>query len=55
MPTFAFINGAAMGGGLEIALHCNYRTVSAGAAAIALPECFLGLVPGWAAPTCCRT
>ncbi|MEI2729883.1 MAG: 3-hydroxyacyl-CoA dehydrogenase NAD-binding domain-containing protein [Candidatus Nanopelagicales bacterium] len=47
VPTFAFINGAAMGGGLEIALHCKYRTVSAGAAAIALPECFLGLVPGW--------
>lgn len=47
VPTFAFINGAAMGGGLEIALHCNYRTVSSSAAAIALPECFLGLVPGW--------
>ena len=47
VPTFAFINGAAMGGGLEIALHCNYRTISTGAAAIALPECFLGLVPGW--------
>lgn len=47
VPTFAFVNGAAMGGGLEIALHCNYRTVSAGAAALALPECFLGLVPGW--------
>lgn len=47
VPTFAFVNGAAMGGGLEIALHCNYRTVSTGAAAIALPECFLGLVPGW--------
>ncbi len=46
-PTFAFINGAAMGGGLEIALHCDYRTVSSSAAAIALPECFLGLVPGW--------
>jgi 3-hydroxyacyl-CoA dehydrogenase/enoyl-CoA hydratase/carnithine racemase len=47
VPTFAFINGAAMGGGLEIALHCTYRTVSAGAGALALPECFLGLVPGW--------
>ena len=47
VPTFAFINGAAMGGGLEIALHCNYRTISSSAAAIALPECFLGLVPGW--------
>lgn len=47
VPTFAFVNGAAMGGGLEIALACTYRTVSADAAAIALPECFLGLVPGW--------
>lgn len=47
VPTFAFVNGAAMGGGLEVALHCTYRTVSSGAAAISLPECFLGLVPGW--------
>jgi 3-hydroxyacyl-CoA dehydrogenase/enoyl-CoA hydratase/carnithine racemase len=47
VPTFALVNGAAMGGGLEIALHCHYRTVSSGAAPIALPECFLGLVPGW--------
>jgi 3-hydroxyacyl-CoA dehydrogenase/enoyl-CoA hydratase/carnithine racemase len=46
-PTFAFVNGAAMGGGLEIALHCKYRSVSYGAAPIAMPECFLGLVPGW--------
>ncbi|HYN75672.1 MAG TPA: 3-hydroxyacyl-CoA dehydrogenase NAD-binding domain-containing protein [Candidatus Limnocylindria bacterium] len=47
VPTFAFVNGAAMGGGLEVALHCTYRTLSSGAAAISLPECFLGLVPGW--------
>lgn len=47
VPTFAFVNGAAMGGGLEIALHCDYRTLSQSAAALALPECFLGLVPGW--------
>ncbi len=47
VPTFALVNGAAMGGGLELALHCNYGTISEGAAAIALPECFLGLVPGW--------
>jgi 3-hydroxyacyl-CoA dehydrogenase/enoyl-CoA hydratase/carnithine racemase len=46
-PTFALVNGAAMGGGLELALHCDYRTLSSGAAAISLPECFLGLVPGW--------
>ena len=47
IPTFAFVNGAAMGGGVELALHCHYRTLSTGAAAIALPECFLGIVPGW--------
>jgi len=47
VPTFAFVNGAAMGGGLELALHCTYRTISSGAAAVSLPECFLGLVPGW--------
>jgi 3-hydroxyacyl-CoA dehydrogenase/enoyl-CoA hydratase/carnithine racemase len=47
IPTFAFVNGAAMGGGLELALHCHYRTVSGGAAALALPEVSLGLVPGW--------
>ncbi len=47
VPTFALVNGAAMGGGLEIALQCHYRTLASNAAAIALPECFLGLVPGW--------
>jgi 3-hydroxyacyl-CoA dehydrogenase/enoyl-CoA hydratase/carnithine racemase len=47
VPTFAFINGLALGGGLELTLHCHYRTVSASASGIALPECFLGLFPGW--------
>jgi 3-hydroxyacyl-CoA dehydrogenase/enoyl-CoA hydratase/carnithine racemase len=47
IPTFAFINGAALGGGLEVALHCHYRTVSGGAAALGLPEVAIGLVPGW--------
>ncbi len=47
VPTFAFVNGAAMGGGLEVALHCHYRTLSTGAAALALPEVMLGLIPGW--------
>jgi 3-hydroxyacyl-CoA dehydrogenase/enoyl-CoA hydratase/carnithine racemase len=47
VPTFAFINGAAMGGGVEIALSADYRTISAGVPALALPETFLGLVPGW--------
>jgi 3-hydroxyacyl-CoA dehydrogenase/enoyl-CoA hydratase/carnithine racemase len=47
IPTFAFINGAALGGGLEVSLHCHYRTVSGGAAALGLPEVAIGLVPGW--------
>jgi len=47
VPTFAFINGAAMGGGVELALSAAYRSVSAGAGAVAMPECSLGLVPGW--------
>jgi 3-hydroxyacyl-CoA dehydrogenase/enoyl-CoA hydratase/carnithine racemase len=46
-PTFALVNGAAMGGGVEVALHCRYRTISSGVPAVALPECFLGLVPAW--------
>lgn len=50
IPTFAFINGLALGGGLEVGLHCNYRTLSA-TAFTALPEVFLGLVPGWGGAT----
>ncbi|MGN6161928.1 MAG: 3-hydroxyacyl-CoA dehydrogenase NAD-binding domain-containing protein [Marmoricola sp.] len=47
VPTFAFINGTAMGGGLEMGLAADYRTVSADASGISLPEAFIGLVPGW--------
>lgn len=47
VPTFALINGAAMGGGVEVGLHCTYRTISSGVPAFSLPETFLGLVPGW--------
>jgi len=47
IPTFAFVNGAVMGGGLELALSCHYRTLVSNAAAIAFPEVFLGLFPGW--------
>ena len=50
VPTFAFINGLALGGGLEIGLHCKYRTLSA-TAFTGLPEVFLGLVPGWGGAT----
>ena len=47
VPSFAFVNGAALGGGVEVALHATYRTVSSGVPAIALPEVMLGLIPGW--------
>lgn len=51
VPSFAFVNGLALGGATEVALHCSYRTMSTGASAIALPEVFLGLVPGWGGAT----
>jgi len=51
VPSFAFINGLALGGGLEIALNCDYRTVDSSAAAVALPEVFLGIIPGWGGTT----
>ena len=50
IPTFAFINGLALGGGLEVGLHCQFRTL-ASTAFTALPEVFLGLVPGWGGAT----
>ena len=50
IPTFAFINGLALGGGLEVGLHCHYRTL-ASTAFTGLPEVFLGLIPGWGGAT----
>ncbi len=47
VPTFVFINGLALGGGLEIGLNATYRTIDASAPAVALPEVFLGIIPGW--------
>ena len=46
-PSFGFINGLAIGGGLEVVLNCTYRTVIASAPAVAFSECFLGILPGW--------
>ena len=46
-PTVAAINGACLGGGLEVALHCTARTVSTAVRHIAFPEVFLGLFPAW--------
>jgi len=45
--TMAAINGAALGGGVEIALHCDYRTIATSVRHFACPEVFLGLIPGW--------
>jgi len=50
IPTFCFINGLALGGGTELALSCQYRTV-ASTAFVALPEVFIGLIPGWSGVT----
>ncbi|MCP4109560.1 MAG: 3-hydroxyacyl-CoA dehydrogenase, partial [Desulfobacteraceae bacterium] len=50
IPTVAAINGAAMGGGTEVALAHDYRTISkspGGCDHFALPECFINLIPGW--------
>ena len=46
-PTVAAINGACVGGGVEIALHCDARTISTAVRHFAAPECFLGIIPGW--------
>jgi 3-hydroxyacyl-CoA dehydrogenase/enoyl-CoA hydratase/carnithine racemase len=45
--TVAAVNGAALGGGVEIALHCDYRTISSSVRHFACPEVLLGLIPGW--------
>ncbi|GAA2753030.1 3-hydroxyacyl-CoA dehydrogenase NAD-binding domain-containing protein [Amnibacterium kyonggiense] len=51
VPTFVFINGLALGGGLELPLNADYRTIDASAPAVAFPEVFLGIVPGWGGST----
>jgi enoyl-CoA hydratase/carnithine racemase len=45
-PSIAVIDGLAFGGGLELALACDFRVI-ADDARIALPEVGLGTVPGW--------
>ena len=45
IPTIAAINAHAMGGGLELALHCDFR-VAAENARLGLPEINLGVMPG---------
>ena len=45
-PVVAAVNGAALGGGLEIALACHHRIAAEGGYEIGLPEVTLGLLPG---------
>jgi 3-hydroxyacyl-CoA dehydrogenase / enoyl-CoA hydratase / 3-hydroxybutyryl-CoA epimerase len=47
VPVVAAIDGAALGGGLEVALACTYRIASdSGKTKLGLPEVQLGLLPG---------
>lgn len=47
VPVVAAINGAALGGGLEICLACNYRiALNSPKVQVGLPEVTLGLLPG---------
>lgn len=47
-PTIAVINGACLGGGLELALACKYRVaIAGGKTSMGLPEVNLGIIPGF--------
>ena len=46
-PTVAAINGACLGGGLELALHCDARTIAANVRHVGFPEVALSIIPGW--------
>ncbi len=53
IPTVAAIHGAAVGGGYELCLACDYRVASPDRATkIGLPETQLGLLPAWGGSTC---
>lgn len=47
-PTVAVIDGTCLGGGLELALACDFRVATTGShTQLGLPEVKLGLLPGW--------
>jgi len=48
-PTVAAVNGGVLGGGVELALHCDYRVIADDVRHFASPECLLGFVPAWGA------
>lgn len=45
VPTFALIDGFALGGGLELALNCDFR-IATKSTIVGLPETSLGIIPG---------
>ncbi len=52
IPTVAAVQGAAVGGGYELCLACDYRIASPDhATKIGLPEIKIGLLPGWGGST----
>lgn len=53
VPTIAAVHGFALGGGYELALACDL-IVADGTATVGLPEVSVGVIPGAAAPSCCR-
>jgi enoyl-CoA hydratase len=46
VPTVAAINGVAIGGGLELALACDFR-IAVTSASLSLPQARMGILPGW--------
>jgi 3-hydroxyacyl-CoA dehydrogenase/enoyl-CoA hydratase/carnithine racemase len=46
-PTVAAMNGAALGGGLELALHCTARTLATNVRHVGFPEVALSIIPAW--------
>jgi 3-hydroxyacyl-CoA dehydrogenase/enoyl-CoA hydratase/3-hydroxybutyryl-CoA epimerase len=52
IPTVAAVHGAAVGGGYELCLACDYRVASTDRATkLGLPETQLGLIPAWGGST----
>ena len=52
IPTVAAVHGAAVGGGYELCLACDYRVASTDRATkLGLPETLLGLLPAWGGST----